>query len=51
MLGNDAVVRQYLGVDGLTRVMAPASYLGVSAAFIDTVLAHFEQWRAKPSEA
>ncbi len=51
VLDNDDSVRQHLGADGLARVMAPASYLGVSDAFIDTVLAHFEQWRTHPSEA
>jgi 3-carboxy-cis,cis-muconate cycloisomerase len=45
VLGADETLVQQLGRDGLARVMAPAAYLGVSATFIDTVLARYEQWR------
>lgn len=45
VLAADDSVRLHLDADALARVMAPASYLGVSSDFIDTVLARFERWQ------
>ena len=45
VLVEDHSVLRELGVEGLARVMAPHAYLGVSALFIDEVLARFDAWR------
>ncbi len=41
VLGENATVLRELGVEGLAAVMAPQNYLGVSASFIDDVLARY----------
>ena len=46
VLAEDATVRRELGVEGLAEVMAPRNYLGVSAVFIDEVMARYRAWRA-----
>ena len=45
VLAEDAAVMAALGPTGLASVMAPQSYLGVSHAFIDEVLARHHAWR------
>ncbi len=45
VLAEDAAVLAVLGSAGLASVMAPQSYLGVSHAFIDEVLARHHAWR------
>ena len=40
-LARDDTVQRVLGAEGLAAAMAPAAYLGVSAQFIDMVLARY----------
>lgn len=45
VLVEDHSVLRELGALGVARVMAPQSYLGVSAVFIDQVLTRFDAWQ------
>jgi hypothetical protein len=50
VLAEDTAVVAALGSTGLASVMAPQSYLGVSHAFIDEVLARHHAWRHARAE-